>query len=143
VVFSDVDNRVFEGDNNIVGGNSTFNAAGNISNVRVVQTDYGAIAHGVGLAESSLDLVEKAMLGSNELATESIETVVAFAGDALDYIESVDEERSEETLQVVNTVSELAKVVQTGGESLKSDLNKYAVIGLVIVAGLVVWQSNK
>lgn len=147
VVFSNVDNRVVEGDNAIIGGNTTLNSAGNISGVRIVQTDHGAISRGVGLAASSLDLAEAAVLGSNELAIESIETVVAFTDDvvsnALGFAENIDNERSQETARVIETVSELATVVQTNGESLKDDLTKYAVVGLVLVAGLVIWQSRK
>lgn len=146
VTFTNVDNRVI-GDDSIVGGNSTFNSAGDISGVNIINTDYGAIKQAGQIVSSSLDLAEVAVLGSQELAIESIYTIADFSGDVvgdvISYLSDVDETRAEETKEVIDTVSELATVVQTNGESLKNDMNKYVILGALALAGLAIWQWRK
>lgn len=130
VTFSNVDNRVIDGDGNIVGGNNTINAAGDVSDVTL--TDFGAIAGALGFAESSMDTVEKALAGIENISSESINTVLALS-----------EEREEQAQQTVATIAELATVVQTNGESLKQ--NNYLLLGGVALAitGLIVWHRKK
>lgn len=112
----------------------------------------------IDFAGETVDLV----VGFNEYTIDTVtssydrsieEVVDVFAGAGEDYQRSLDvitgafevvnESRDEQTEGVIKEVSKLATVVQTGGESLKNDLTKVAVIGLVVVTGLVVWQTKK
>lgn len=129
---------------------------------------YGALAsqeaaqaEAFDFGRRSLDTVDDAII-SNEnvvregfyLAGDLVNTVERIHGNNTEFLtttnqelfttlEELDESRAIQTGQVLETVGELATVVQTGGESITQSVNKAVVIAAIAGMAFVTWQFSR
>ena len=75
------------------------------------------------------------------ISRESIDAVASSTDAVLTSLENVDESRSLESQTVLEKVSELATVVQTGGESITQGINKTIGVAALVVVGFIAWGA--
>ena len=96
---TNVDNRVSDGDNGIFEGNTSFTAKGNIDNVTVTKTDYGALDSAEAIVNASLSALSDGFTAVNETAQNAVESAKDTAGDALDIASEATRDEGARTLQ--------------------------------------------
>ncbi|PCJ22531.1 MAG: hypothetical protein COA96_14170 [SAR86 cluster bacterium] len=118
------------------------------------------------IAERSLDTVDDAIQSNRDIARDALYTAGSVVNltekinkqntefldgalyefrqssqDVLSTLEAVDENRVAESTNQIAAITKLAAVVNTGGESLTTSINKVLGVTTIVVMGLVAWKA--
>lgn len=91
--------------------------------------------------KANVDLTISALDFADDLNSANLDFLDRRAGEFVTVIEDLDESRSIQSENTLNTVAELAQVVQTGGESLQYSVNKALGVAAILMVGVVAWAS--
>lgn len=98
-------------------------------------------------SEKTIDLARDLNRENTEFLGDTVRTVSStLSSNTNQVIESLGEIEEERTLQnteVLNSVKHLAETVQTGGENIGAEVNKFMVLGALALAGFVTWRLAK
>ncbi len=82
-----------------------------------------------------------ALFLAEDLNRDNTNFLIDTFSETIGTIEALDESRGIESRNVIEAVTELGQVVSTGGESLKTEANKFVQLGVILVLGVVAWQA--
>ncbi len=91
--------------------------------------------------KANVDLTISTLDFADDLNSANLDFLDRRAGEFVTVIEDLDESRSLQSESALNTVAELAQVVQTGGESLQYSVNKALGVAAILMVGVVAWAS--
>lgn len=92
-------------------------------------------------SQSVVGLTEKITAQNSYFMQDIGRQNTALVGDVIQTVTDLEESRLLESGNVIKTIKELAEVVQTGGESIQTNVNKLVTLGALAVAALIAWRA--
>lgn len=97
----------------------------------------------ISLAGSVIDVSERIADDSFILVDNTVEEFGRNTELVVETLGNLEEGRQLQTNRALETISELATVVQTGGKSISENVNKVVLVAAILVVGAVAWRASK
>lgn len=93
------------------------------------------------ITKDSLMLSQSVVNLTDDLYAESAGFLRGTMTDFTDTVVRLDDSRNKESAQTLDAITELATVVQTGGESINANVNKMIAGIAIVTAGAIAWRA--